>query len=79
MPTTHEAAARAKKAVLLVDAIDSLNQRPQVSAADVAAAVRDQDASWWCALASLAGVAAPSVATRAAVLAVLDQRARRSA
>lgn len=75
----HEHAARLAKTLKLLEAIDRLNAKPRVSAAELVAAVRDQDVSWWSALAESAKVNPPSEVTRAAVLDVLERRAQDSA
>lgn len=69
MTTTHEAMARARKALRLADTLTSHG-----AAAETAEALTDTE---WAKVARVAGVRVPSAATRALVVDLLRDRERR--
>lgn len=70
-----EGAARAKKVLALIEAIDGLNAAPKVDPRALYGALREQDAGWWNEVARIAEVPNPSETTRAWVLQVYERRA----
>ncbi len=83
MPATiHELNARSKKVRAMVAAIDDLAARSGLSHSDSAAlasVLHDWEVEHWNSLALSAGSRPPSATTRSMILAIFDDRAKRSA
>ena len=73
--TAHESAARARKALRLIEALESQRGSRDVPPLDMARALRSMPSGWWRGLARAADVRPPSQRTIDAVVESYERRA----
>lgn len=81
-PNPHETAARLRKVLRLVEAIDRLMARDtlrRVQPDEIPGVLATMDPAWWAEIATKAGVRMPSSTTIAAVREVYARRSQRAA
>lgn len=76
MSNPYEVAARAERVLALLSAIDQINEKTDAAPAQLLQAVREQDVSWWHAMAAIAKIRPPSDETIAQTIRVLERRAQ---